>query len=105
MLAIVGESGAGKSTLLHILGALDRPSQGDIYCAQLRLRSLSPEAAADFRNREIGYVWQFHYLLPELTAIENVLLPARNLGLLEEKTPFAKQLLEELGIGDQSLIK
>jgi len=65
MLAIVGESGAGKSTLLHILGTLDRPSAGDVYCAQLRLSSLSEDAAADFRNREIGFVWQFHYLLPE----------------------------------------
>jgi lipoprotein-releasing system ATP-binding protein len=75
MLAIVGESGAGKSTLLHILGALDRASEGDVYCAHLRLRTLSDEAAADFRNREIGYVWQFHYLLPEFTAAENVAMP------------------------------
>ena len=75
MLAIVGESGAGKSTLLHILGALDSASAGDVYCAQLRLNSLSGDAAADFRNREIGYVWQFHYLLPEFTALENVAMP------------------------------
>jgi len=64
MLAIVGESGTGKSSLLHVLGTLDRPSEGDIYFAQLSLKSLSDEAAADFRNREIGFVWQFHYLLP-----------------------------------------
>jgi lipoprotein-releasing system ATP-binding protein len=75
MVAIVGESGAGKSTLLHILGALDRPSEGDVYCAQMRLRTLSEDAAADFRNREIGFVWQFHYLLPEFTAAENVAMP------------------------------
>jgi lipoprotein-releasing system ATP-binding protein len=75
MLAIVGESGAGKSTLLHILGALDSASAGDVYCANLRLNSLSGDAAADFRNREIGYVWQFHYLLPEFTALENVAMP------------------------------
>ena len=75
MLAIVGESGAGKSTLLHILGALERASQGDVYCANLRLNSLADEAAADFRNREIGFVWQFHYLLPEFTALENVAMP------------------------------
>ena len=75
MLAIVGESGAGKSTLLHILSALDRASTGDVYCAASRLRSLSQDQAADFRNREIGFVWQFHYLLPEFTAAENVAMP------------------------------
>ena len=75
MLAIVGESGAGKSTLLHILGALERASGGDVYCAHLQLNSLADDAAADFRNREIGFVWQFHYLLPEFTALENVAMP------------------------------
>jgi lipoprotein-releasing system ATP-binding protein len=75
ILAIVGESGAGKSTLLHILGALDSASEGDVYCADLRLSSLVGDAAADFRNREIGFVWQFHYLLPEFTALENVAMP------------------------------
>jgi lipoprotein-releasing system ATP-binding protein len=75
MLAIVGESGAGKSTLLHILGALERASQGDVYCANLRLSTLADDAAADFRNTEIGFVWQFHYLLPEFTALENVAMP------------------------------
>jgi lipoprotein-releasing system ATP-binding protein len=75
MLAIVGESGAGKSTLLHILAALERASYGDVYCADLRLNSLADDAAADFRNREIGFVWQFHYLLPEFTALENVAMP------------------------------
>jgi lipoprotein-releasing system ATP-binding protein len=66
MLAIVGESGAGKSTLLHILGALDRASAGDVYCAESKLNSLTEDSAAGFRNREIGFVWQFHYLLPEV---------------------------------------
>ena len=75
MLAIVGESGAGKSTLLHILSALDRASAGDVYCAQIPVAKLTDDAAADFRNREIGFVWQFHYLLPEFTAQENVAMP------------------------------
>lgn len=75
MLAIVGESGAGKSTLLHILGALDSPSSGDVYCASIHLKNLSSKEAARFRNREVGYVWQFHYLLPEFSAAENVAMP------------------------------
>ena len=75
MVAIVGQSGAGKSTLLHILGALDSASSGNVYCAQSQLNALSDDDAAEFRNREIGYVWQFHYLLPEFTALENVAMP------------------------------
>lgn len=75
MLGIVGQSGAGKSTLLHILGALERPSTGAVYCADSQVNTLSEDAAAEFRNREIGYVWQFHYLLPEFTALENVAMP------------------------------
>jgi lipoprotein-releasing system ATP-binding protein len=75
LLAIVGESGAGKSTLLHILGALDSPTSGDVYFASTRLNFTSPRQSADFRNREVGYVWQLHYLLPEFTAQENVALP------------------------------
>jgi lipoprotein-releasing system ATP-binding protein len=75
MLAIVGESGSGKSSLLHILGTLDRASAGDVYCAQIPVAKLNDDAAAEFRNREIGFVWQFHYLLPEFTAQENVAMP------------------------------
>ncbi len=75
LVAIVGQSGAGKSTLLHILGALDRATTGTVHCASTNVASLSPREAAAFRNREIGYVWQFHYLLPEFTALENVAMP------------------------------
>jgi lipoprotein-releasing system ATP-binding protein len=99
MLAIVGESGTGKSTLLHILGTLDRPSAGDVYCAHLRLSSLSEDDAADFRNREIGFVWQFHYLLPEFTALENVAMPLLMRGtpkMQAEKAAF--EWLGEVGL-------
>ena len=82
MVAIVGESGAGKSSLLHLLAALDRPTAGEVWCGGQRLSTLSARRAAELRNREIGYVWQFHYLLPEFTAIENVAMPllARGVG-------------------------
>jgi lipoprotein-releasing system ATP-binding protein len=103
MLAIVGESGAGKSTLLHILGALDRASQGDVYCADLRLSSLSEEAAADFRNRDIGFVWQFHYLLPEFTAVENVAMPLLLRGDSQsEARAEAFRWLKEVGLAQRA---
>ena len=103
MLAIVGESGAGKSTLLHILGALDRASSGDVYCAHLRLSSLSENDAAEFRNREIGFVWQFHYLLPEFTALENVAMPLLLRGnAWRDVEAEASQWLREVGLEPRS---
>lgn len=103
MLAIVGSSGAGKSTLLHILGALDRPSAGNVHCAQMRLDSLSENAAADFRNREIGFVWQFHYLLPEFTALENVAMPLLLRGMQKTTAETeALRWLEEVGLASRS---
>ena len=103
LLAIVGQSGVGKSTLLHILGALDTPSAGDVYFASTILRSLSPAEAAAFRNREIGYVWQFHYLLPEFTAAENVALPLLARGKSKrEALQEAVHWLEEVGLGNRS---
>jgi lipoprotein-releasing system ATP-binding protein len=99
MLAIVGESGAGKSTLLHILSALDRASAGDVYCANLHLNSLSQDQAANFRNRETGFVWQFHYLLPEFTAVENVAMPLLLRGLTwQQVEPEALHWLTEVGL-------
>ena len=99
MLAIVGESGAGKSTLLHILSALDRASAGDVYCAHLKLNSLSQDAAAEFRNRETGFVWQFHYLLPEFTAAENVAMPLLLRGQTwRQAEPEAARWLREVGL-------
>jgi lipoprotein-releasing system ATP-binding protein len=99
MLAIVGQSGAGKSTLLHIVGALDRPSAGAVYCAHSRVSSLSDDNAAEFRNREIGFVWQFHYLLPEFTAVENVAMPLLTRGrALSEAEQEASCWLREVGL-------
>jgi lipoprotein-releasing system ATP-binding protein len=89
MVAIVGESGAGKSTLLHLLAALDTPTAGEVWCASTHVTALSHAAAAAFRNREIGYVWQFHYLLPEFTALENIALPLLARGI--SRTEALKQ--------------
>jgi len=98
----VGQSGAGKSTLLHILGALDAPSAGTVYCASTNVASLSPREAAAFRNREIGYVWQFHYLLPEFSAIENVAMPLLARGLnKKEAFGVAANWLSEVGLEDR----
>jgi lipoprotein-releasing system ATP-binding protein len=103
MLAIVGESGTGKSTLLHILGALDRPSAGDVYCADLQIQSLSEDGAAEFRNREIGFVWQFHYLLPEFTALENVAMPLLLRGHPWRDTQDrAREWLEKVELGKRA---
>ena len=103
LVAIVGESGAGKSTLLHILGALDTATSGHVYFGSTLLRFQSPRQSADFRNREVGYVWQFHYLLPEFTAAENVAMPLLARGeprkLAIEK---AKHWLQEVELGDRA---
>jgi lipoprotein-releasing system ATP-binding protein len=107
MVAIVGQSGAGKSTLLHILGALDAPTAGTVYfasnyAAPVNVASLSPRAAAAFRNREIGYVWQFHYLLPEFTAEENVAMPLMARGMQQsEARKTAANWLREVDLEDR----
>jgi lipoprotein-releasing system ATP-binding protein len=102
MVAIVGQSGAGKSTLLHILGALDAPSAGTVYCASTNVASLSAREAAVFRNREIGYVWQFHYLLPEFTAQENVAMPLLARGMRkQEAMAIAADWLGQVDLEDR----
>jgi len=102
MVAIVGQSGAGKSTLLHILGALDAPSAGTVYCASTNVASLSPREAAAFRNQRIGYVWQFHYLLPEFTAQENVAMPLLARGARKaEALAMAANWLREVDLEDR----
>lgn len=102
MLAIVGQSGAGKSTLLHMLGALDAPSAGDVFFTSIQLSTLNPRQAASFRNREVGYVWQFHYLLPEFTAQENVAMPLLARGEAKaEAFRSAEQWLSEVELADR----
>jgi lipoprotein-releasing system ATP-binding protein len=103
LLAIVGESGAGKSTLLHILGALDTATSGHVYLRSTLLRFPSPRQSADFRNREVGYVWQFHYLLPEFTAAENVAMPLLARGESRKSAlAAAKHWLHEVELGDRA---
>ncbi len=103
MLAIVGASGSGKSTLLHILGALDEPTSGTVECADVKLHELEGDAAADFRNKVVGYVWQFHYLLPEFTAAENVAMPLLLRGDPESKAKAAAdEWLNEVGLTDRA---
>lgn len=97
-LSISGRSGSGKSTLLYIISSLDSPTIGTVKIDNRDLSTMSSDEVHHFRNVEVGFIFQFHYLLPELTALENVLLPARNLNLIEEKEEFARTLLDKLGI-------
>jgi lipoprotein-releasing system ATP-binding protein len=98
-LALIGESGAGKSTLLYLLGGLDRPSAGTIYFGHQDISSFSDTELAEFRNREIGFVWQNHSLLPEFTAMENVMMPLliRGDSVTSAKTA-ALERLDEVGL-------
>jgi len=102
MLCIVGPSGAGKSTLLHLLGTLDLPSEGKILYDGDDVTSYSSSRLADFRNRSIGFVFQFHHLLPEFTALENVMMPGRirgeQMGVLRKR---ATDLLGEVGLAER----
>lgn len=100
--AIVGESGVGKSTLLHILGTLDRPSRGKVIFQDQELSGLNDEALSELRNREIGFVFQFHYLLPDFDAVENVMLPALIQGWEWERARArALKLLDAVGLKDR----
>ena len=105
-LALRGASGAGKSTLLHILGTLDAADSGELDIRETRIRSLNARQLAGFRNRHIGFVFQFHHLLPEFTALENVCIP----GFIQQKPvdsvkKRAEELLRYLGLGDRLLHK
>jgi lipoprotein-releasing system ATP-binding protein len=100
MVAIIGASGAGKSTLLHLLGALDRPTAGTVRIAGQDLSTLDDDAVSSLRNRTVGFVFQFHHLLREFTAIENVMMPLRIGGMDDSKARSrAASLLERVGLG------
>jgi lipoprotein-releasing system ATP-binding protein len=100
MVAVIGSSGAGKSTLLHLLGALDRPTSGRVLIDGRALDGMSDDAVSALRNRTIGFVFQFHHLLREFTALENVMMPLRIAGTDEaEAKRRATALLERVGLG------
>ena len=96
---IVGPSGAGKSTLLHIIGTLDKADQGEVYFSSTDVNKLKDKQLSDFRNKHIGFVFQFHHLLPEFTALENVSMPALIAGTAKKEADAkALELLELLGV-------
>lgn len=102
IVAIVGKSGAGKTTLLQIIGTLDRPTQGQVFIEGTDVFALKDRELAAFRNRHIGFIFQFHQLLPEFTALENVCIPA--MIAREKETEYlarATKLLTDLGLGDR----
>jgi len=104
MLAVVGASGVGKSTLLHILGALDKPTSGKVYYGDIDVFSLDNERLSRFRNERVGFVFQFHHLLPEFTALENVMMPALIRRIDREAAAAgAAKILADVGLGARLL--
>lgn len=103
VVSIVGPSGAGKTTLLQIIGTLDKPDSGDIIIDGTDVRKLGAKKLSEFRNRRIGFVFQFHQLLPEFTAVENVMLPAFIAGMSKsEAKKRAMELLDFMGLSDRA---
>jgi lipoprotein-releasing system ATP-binding protein len=104
IVSIVGSSGAGKSTLLHILGTLDQPDSGEVWINGTKTSGLRGKQLSDFRNRHIGFVFQFHHLLPEFTAMENVCIPGFIAGQESKKEVRrrAEDLLKTLGLSDRT---
>lgn len=104
MTAVMGPSGAGKSTLLHILGSIDRPTSGEVLYQGRDIFGLGSDALSEFRNRRIGFVFQFHHLLPEFNTLENTIMPALIAGWgRRESVRRATELLEEVGLSDRVL--
>ena len=103
VVSIVGPSGAGKTTLLQIIGTLDKPDSGSVYVDSIDTTSLSQKALSDFRNKHIGFVFQFHQLLPEFTALENIMIPAHIAGISnKDAKKRAKELLDFMGLSDRA---
>ena len=103
MVAVTGESGVGKSTLLHILGGLDRPTRGNVAINHTSIGEKDESELATFRNRQIGFVFQHHYLLEDFTALENIMIPALIMGRSkEEAATIAEQLLQDIGLSDRA---
>jgi lipoprotein-releasing system ATP-binding protein len=101
-LAIVGPSGSGKSTLLNMIGLLDAPTSGQIFLKGIDVTKISPNERAHLRNKELGFVFQYHHLIPEFSALENVMMPMLIAGISKtEASERAKALLEEVGLGDR----
>ena len=99
MLAIVGQSGSGKSTLLHLMGALDTPSTGAVFFDGQDMARMTPDQKAAFRNKTLGFVFQFHHLLPEFSALENVAMPAIIGGASQRSVmPRAREMLDRVGL-------
>lgn len=106
MVSILGASGSGKSTLLHLLGGLDRPSSGSVSWRGKDIFTLDDEALASLRNREVGFIFQFHHLMPEFDALENVMIPLLIAGKpLVEAEARARELLEKVGLSARALHK
>ena len=103
VVSIVGPSGAGKTTLLQIIGTLDKPDSGSVCVDSIDTTSLSQKALSDFRNKHIGFVFQFHQLLPEFTALENIMIPAYIAGKsTKDAKTRAKELLDFMGLSDRA---
>jgi lipoprotein-releasing system ATP-binding protein len=106
MTAVMGPSGVGKSTLLHILGALDKPTSGNVFYEDKDIFSMEDDLLANFRNKTIGFVFQFHHLLPEFNALENTIMPALIAGIpRKEACKKAERILEEVGLSERLLHK
>ena len=101
-LALVGASGSGKSTLLHVICGLEKPNKGNVYIKGVNITDLSTDERSLFRGKEVGFVYQFHHLLPDLTALENIALPAMLSGIgKEEAFEISASLLEQVNLNDK----